>query len=93
MTEDDIEEVIKKFVPKGAKFRVAIIESSSEGTRAGAKFNNKEKAKEFVEAVIASSDAEKSGIKSVGFFPSGCSFATSLGLSILAYFLAYLLSF
>ena len=84
LTEDAAEEIIKGLSPEGAKFTI----EKFEGIRTVVKFNNKKDAASFVEAAETSSS-----IASADFFYEGCSFASSLGLSALAFFLAYFFSF
>ena len=93
LTEENIRNIVNDFVPEGTKVDVEKVgDESAEGTKAVVKFNDKETAKSFAEAVSASSDA-KSLIKTFAFVAGGCSFSAPLALSTLIYFMAYFLSF
>ena len=84
LTEEEIRDIIKEFVPEGAEFEIARIEDDSEGTRAIVRFDDKEEAKSFIEKVTTSSDS-KSIIVSIGVVP-GDSFSSSLSLNFLVLF-------
>ena len=67
LTREEIEEVIKQFIPTDVEFTIALIErTANEETRVIVKFIDAEKANSFVENVKASNDG-KTKITKVGY--------------------------
>ena len=93
LSEEEIRDIIKEFVPEGADFTIEKTENESGEILAIVKFTDAEVAKNFVENVVASSDAKKS-IKNIGFgYDHANSFSPSLSLSTLVCSMLCLISF
>ena len=56
MKKDDVDAIVRKYVPNGAKYDIAIVEDKAGKTYAAVEFDTSKSAKSFVDSIKASSD-------------------------------------
>ena len=90
MKEDEIIQIIEKFVPTGEEFTIEkfTFDEETGGTRVIIKFVDKDSATSYIEKVSASSDSTRNIIKAIGFAEDVQSFSSPLetyAFSLLAF--------